>query len=314
MGRGGDALLALCTSLLVFGQLAWVFKPVDLVNCLLPVIVLLGVVGAAVGLPWSGRPWRTGALLAVLLGIGGRMGAADLPMVTRASAARALRLVQFNAFKDNATPATAARWIAEQAPDIVTLDEALGASRAVVDRLSAQYPYRVSCLSRMRCSTVILSRVAPLASGGLAHGDPENRKALSATWARFASAGGPVTVVAVHLVRPWPWGDQAASQQQLTAFLKTCDPHRTIVVGDFNLTPWNVELHRQDAAIGLARLTHGIPTWPALRPGWLPVPAIMPIDHLYAGDDWTLASLRRSPWLGSDHYALSFVLAERPRA
>ncbi len=291
----------------------------DIVNNVLPLWLLGGGVAAIVvvairGLSVSSRRGRDGtqgrlalSCAAVLLSSGmppmvretvAAWQDARIPFPVRASR---LTLLQFNVLKVNATPSAVAAWVLREQPDIITMEETLGNNRSILDRLRPLYPHQTSCLSRMRCSTVILSRTKPLASGGLAQGDPENQGALSAAWARFASAGGPFTVVAVHFVRPWPWGDQRSGRHQLAAFLNTIDRRRAVVAGDFNLTPWTAAMPGQDRMFGLQRQTRFLPTWPAMIDG-MTTPAVLPIDHVYAGTDWRPDGIRRGPALGSDHH------------
>jgi endonuclease/exonuclease/phosphatase (EEP) superfamily protein YafD len=293
----------------------------DIVNNVLPLWLLGGGVAAIVivagrGLGFSRRTGGDGIQGRLALFCAAVFLSSGMPPVARETIAawqdsripmpvRALRLtlLQFNVLKVNATPCVVAAWVLREQPDIITMEETLGRNRSILDRLRPLYPYQTSCLSRMRCSTVILSRTKPLASGGLAQGDPENQGALSAAWARFAGAGGPFTVVAVHFVRPWPWGDQRSGRRQLATFLGTIDRRRAIVAGDFNLTPWTAAMPDQDRMFGLQRQTRFLPTWPAMIYG-MATPAVMPIDHVYAGKDWQTDEIRRGPALGSDHHPL----------
>ena len=176
------------------------------------------------------------------------------------------------------------------------------------DLVAPNYPYAVDCVGQMRrCSTVILSKTAPLASGGLALGDPENRGGLSAGWVRFDHAGGPFTLIGVHLLRPWPYGDQSGELAQLTRFIAAQDRNRLIVTGDFNLPPWTFGMKRLERDIANPRLSRALPTWPAPGVGldhhWF-LPPVLPLDHVFAGRGWSLAGLARGPVLGSDHLPL----------
>ncbi len=305
-------VLVLATIAALIGWLALREPRCDVVNNVLPLWLVGGVAAAAI-VAVHRRNWRKGpgrvALPCLVVILSSGMPPVFREAVAAWQDARArlptqaprITLLQFNVLKTNATPTAIAAWILHEQPDIITMEETLGGNRQILERLRPLYPYRTSCLSRMRCSTVILSRVRPLASGGLARGDPENQGALSAAWARFTSAGGPFTVVAVHFVRPWPWGNQERGRDQLAAFLGTIDRRRAIVAGDFNLTPWSAAMPRQDRIFGLRRHTRFLPTWPAML-GNTTTPAIMPIDHVYAGTDWGLETIRRGPGLGSDHY------------
>jgi len=215
-----------------------------------------------------------------------------------------LRIVQFNAFKDNRVPDAAAAWVIAQRPDIVLLEEALNNGKRVRELLSEAFPYQVSCVSDMRCSTVILSRHRPLASGGLARGDPENRGGTSAAWARFAGPRGNFLVVAAHFQRPWPFGDQVAARLEIAEFLAGQTPAArdlAILGGDFNLTPWSAAMRYQDQLFAMPRLSRARPSWPVGM-------AVLPIDHIYAGREWRLGRMTTGPALGSDHYPLLVTL------
>jgi endonuclease/exonuclease/phosphatase (EEP) superfamily protein YafD len=117
------------------------------------------------------------------------------------------------------------------------------------------------------------------------------------------------------LVHPGPNGVQARQIQGLIAALDQGEGRRTILTGDFNLTPWSFRLRRMDESLqrvaSLRRLTRGLANWPArlpqLRGAAWPMPLIG-IDHLYAGPDWKLVSLKRLPATGSDHYPVEVVL------
>lgn len=281
----------------------------DFVNNLAPLWLAAGAVGSVAALLLRFRLQFAGIGTLVWIGCGvATIGATATgePPLPGGVHPQALRIVSFNVMKDNPTPAQAAAWIRSERPDIVIVAEASRNADGVVARLAPYFPYRVSCLTRMRCSTVILSRTPPLASGGLARGDPENRKAVSATWMRFADGERTFTVVAVHFQRPWPLGDQGPARVAVAQFLDGIDRRMAIVAGDFNLAPWTFTMARQDRAFALPRLTGSLATWPA------PIP-MLPIDHVYAGTGWRLVSLVRGPSSGSDHYPLSFSLVPTGR-
>jgi endonuclease/exonuclease/phosphatase (EEP) superfamily protein YafD len=293
------------------GWLADRLAPFDLANDFLPVWFGGGMIAAVLIVIARGR------MLAVILCAGILVISALPPLIreihkppSRPGSGHMLTLVQFNVLKSNRTPRAVAEWLLREHPDIITMAETLGTNRTILQRLRSAYPYQVSCLSRMRCSTVILSRLRPLASGGLARGDPENQQALSAAWARFAGTRAPFTVVAVHMVRPWPWGDQTSGRRQLAEFLSGIDRRRAIVTGDFNLTPWTVAMQHQDRLFGLDRQTRFLPTWPVMIDG-IATPAVMPIDHVYTGSDWRMVAIQRGISFGSDHSPVLVTLDGR---
>jgi len=218
-----------------------------------------------------------------------------------------IKIVQFNLWAVNSDRAGSSAWILAQDPDVVVLEEVSGISDKIVRRLAERYPYAHSCADPSPCSTMILSKAQPLASGGqIFPGGPSNL-----TWVSLQGPGGPYSLIGVHQSWPYPIADQPAQTAAVADTLKRFDPAGVIVAGDFNSTPWSAALKKQDRLFGLNRLTHALPTFPARvfgrRSFAFPAP-LLPLDHVYAGRDWKVVSLKRGPRLGSDHYPLVTVL------
>ena len=106
-----------------------------------------------------------------------------------------------------------------------------------------------------------------------------------------------------------------AQAGQLLTHMEGVDPRRGLLVGDFNLTPWSFALRRIDAQLSLSRRSHGVASWPhrlpALGGAWCPAP-FLPIDQIYAGSVWKVASIQRGPGTGSDHFGLIAHLVYQP--
>jgi len=303
------------------GQLGRVVSPLDGLNHLMPIWVL-GAAAAVAVLIAMRRALGAAELgaLSIVLACGGlQMGPELFAAFARGggpATGRDLRLVEFNVSKGNRTPERATAWILNQDADVVVLGEAPSYG-LIVKALRRRYPHLVSCTGAQGlCSTVILSKRPPNASGGLAEGDPENRRGLSAAWARFDDGRASYVVVAVHLQRPWPFGDQAADRARLARFIGSVGSRQTIVAGDFNATPWSFALQDQDRAFELDRVSRAKFTWPTRAAGRVGLLGpFAPIDHVYAGPGWRPLAVRRGPFLGSDHLALVVDLtAAAPRS
>lgn len=302
----------------IAGQLARYRGGLDIINQFAPLWLLAGLALVLGAVTWRGAQryvgWGAWAALLILIGV--LMGPEFFVGRSKPDPTgdgETLRIVQFNIWKNNATPEIAARWVKAQAPDIIVLTEGARSAWPAVQTLKRDYPFVVGCLRRNKpCSTMIMARKAPIASDGLARGDPENRQALSAAWATFEGKGGPYTVVAVHMPRPGEL--QQEQRMQLASFVDELPKGRLIVAGDFNAAPWSFALKRTDTALGLERRTRGLSTWPALvgeevgRP--FPFP-FLPLDHLYAGPGWATSLIERGPRLGSDHYPVTIELTAR---
>ncbi len=81
----------------------------------------------------------------------------------------------------------------------------------------------------------------------------------------------------------------------------------TIVVGDFNSTPWSPNIHHILDSGKLRDVRGGFglfPTWP------VPLP-VLPIDGCMVNSDFVVQDVLRGPDIGSDHYPLLVSIAFR---
>jgi len=301
--------LALAGALLAQGGR---FSPwLDLASHFAPLWLLGSLLAGAWALAGEG-----GGARAILLGLSGvgilAAGALIAPELVRplsppapAGSPFRLRLIQFNTWDQLADPTALADWIAGEHPDVVTIEEVTGPLREALIRRGFQQTRGVE-------SVAIFSRQrrihAPVQIPG-----PEWAILPEFARATFAGpdGGAPFSVVATHL--SWPNRPQRWLQRvTLPNLIDRYPRDRLILAGDFNLTPWSFALRRLDRRMGLERRDRAIPTWPARRRMGgvlIDVPALLPIDHVYAGRAWRTVSIRRGPRLGSDHYPLVVDLA-----
>ena len=307
------------------------------------VLGLISLVGAAgaIGGAWSARldvlahfapVWAgmglAAAVIAFPLGsrLGGGLGVAGLglalvlivPEVLAALAlpqgrlaAPDLKIVEFNLWGRNRDQDGTAAWILAQDADIVVLEEAFGGTERILAALRRHYAHVTPC-RRSPCSSVIMSRQAPLASGDMVRLPGETH--LSGSWATFDSPRGPFTVVGAHFTWPIPVGPQRMQRRVLLRSITPFNRRRLIIAGDFNTAPWSAAMRRLDRALEIPRYSRALPSWPAARFTRLnilfPFP-FMPIDHVWAGRAWQVR-VTRGPRLGSDHYPLVIQLSDGP--
>lgn len=235
------------------------------------------------------------------------------PMSPRApaDAPHQLKIIQFNAWRENQDIEPTARWLTDQDADVVVMEEA---PRVLIERVAQLSGLHLTCRD---CGVAILTRARPLKS------PPESRTERRSDWhvrppiARvwFKWAGQDVNVLGVHTVWPTQGGWQRAQGRYLADRMEPEAKARMILVGDFNSTPWSFGRRREDALFGLERRTRALFTWPArlVLDGQVTLPfPFLPIDHVYAGSDWRTVSVKRGPRLGSDHYPVVAILALKP--
>lgn len=275
-----------------------------------PLVPLFALLLLALRHPAShrqGNRWWTAALALLALAL---TAALVRPLLqfwpTPSGADRAVRIVEFNSWLENRAPLTAVRWIRAQRPDVVVLLEGADRSAPIARALARDMPYRTSCNLNARCSTLILSRLPPIERRGLAHGDADNRRALSAAYVRFGSPER-FAVLAVHLPHSWPVGDQAAQSRKLIAAMAGVPRERLVIAGDFNASPWSNTVRRISGALGVQLIGGEEASWPA-PPSRIPVPPLLWIDHTLLGPGWAAARSVRGPALGSDHYPFAIAL------
>jgi endonuclease/exonuclease/phosphatase (EEP) superfamily protein YafD len=261
------------------------------------------LLGAAVRSRFAFGLGAAGVLLACVLLVPELLSAVRQPRAPLAHPT--LTVVQFNLWAANPQQARTARWILAQNADVLVLEEAYGGTEQIIDALRGRYPYITRC-RRSPCSTVIMSRQAPTATGDMLR-LPGERRHLSGAWATFQDSRGPYTVVGVHFGWPWPFGDHLAQRRLLIESVRRFPRDLLIITGDFNSTPWSYDLRSLERRLGLTRYSRGLPSWPA-RPGTsgpiTPPFPVMPIDHVFAGPGWAQVRVTRGPRLGSDHYPL----------
>jgi len=192
---------------------------------------------------------------------------------------------QKNIWVNNLATEGLAADILTRAPDVVTLQEVSDGNVKLLDLLAEAYPYQVTCGRLDNYRVAVLSRHAPIGE------QPGCLKDRGIAVMRVDGPDGPVWVVSVHLV--WPWPDRQLLQtEELADYLAPLEGP-IVLAGDFNMTPWGQSVRR------LARSVGGQRAGP-LRPSyWLARARVpLPIDHVFApgGGDAELL-----PRLGSDH-------------
>lgn len=317
--------LCMASALLALAGAAGAVNPwLDLVNCIAPLFVALGVAGAiaaAIVLP-RGRT-RVACFCAAAVAIAYGVLATGPDLIRRLApegfSARGLpyHLVTANVYSMNDSPFGATRSIAERGADAVLVEEADGTIQAARSLLRARYPFVTTCQER-EVGIEIWLKTPILAQGCRLPAPPGTYHTWGEgfVWARTLGPDGkPITIVAVHLGRPYPPQRQEVERAALPNGLKALTGDRTIVAGDFNMAPWSFAMHRLDGSLRpLRRRTHWQATFPAkinvLQSPWsLPV---LPIDHIYAGPAWSGFKIRRFRVPNSDHFALDAQAILRP--
>lgn len=217
------------------------------------------------------------------------------------------RLLQLNLRHDHPDPGRVLSLIARERPDVLTLNEVSAPWRARLDAIASAYPYNLVCGRRDPAGGVAILSRRPL-SETAGDGCAADGRHAAAT---VNFGGRAVQVQAVHLERPWPFGQARHLETILPLMARREDA--SIVGIDLNATPWSAAYARLAATTGLSPAPRAGPTWlhhalpPALRP-WIG----FPIDHVFSGPDLTVHAARALEDAGSDHLPVLAEFSVRP--
>ncbi len=287
---------ALVAAALAFGFLAPLFPVADsFAHFRFHLLVALAL--AAIALLLLRAPVRAMLAVALILpGIGGLAPA--LPAAHMASAPPsepAFTLVQLNLNFRNRDVGDAIEMIRERNADVVTLQEVSSYLWVAVSSLFKDYPYNIVCQSGRVGAVAVFSRL-PLENGtgpkrGCVVGD-------GLGWVRIMVGERPVTIASMHLKWPFPFG-QTAQVDRLETYLQAL-PGPVVVGGDFNAAPWSHSVNRVEEATR-ASVVEGL-RLTLYRPSLKWVPGLgLPIDHVLAPPGMVTQSIKRGPYVGSDH-------------
>lgn len=255
------------------------------------------------------------------------------------------RVVSFNVWGRNTEQADAVAALLALDADVIVLQEMWRKQRPIAEKLAAAYPYRADCIGVSLCNIAVLSRhpiardqvrqpVAHAQDGRLLPSTRINDWTVPLVRADLlvpiAGRTVELSVFGTHLTWPIQVPRQRNQMNQLARAVAAADRAHSVVIGDFNSTPWSYGLAHLDASLGLERVSLALPTWPAeRRPRLLnavnrtlttygldtaPLKApFLPIDHAFVGSAFDPVSVSRARLPGSDHHALVVDLAVRDR-
>lgn len=215
-----------------------------------------------------------------------------------------ISMIEFNMLKSNPHARDDAAWLAAHDADILVLLEASRMQKEWGAVLQAKYPTMVSCSVHYSCSTVLFSRF-PLVrlQAHAGDGDADNRQALSALTAVLDVNGTELTVIAAHLDRPWPLGEQARWVEPMRKVaVNATGP--TIMTGDFNSAPWTHAMRTISGAGGFRLGSDLVTSWPKDNAAILR----LPLDQLYLRGRVQATSVETGPRRSSDHLPLMIHL------
>lgn len=223
---------------------------------------------------------------------------------TPAEPASHIKVMTFNLWSQNRDLERFEALIQKERPDILFLQEASSKRyRELLGRLAKIYRTHVSN-DPLNCATHVFA-MFPLVTK-VEHFECD----LVIATLSVPGSKGPeeLKVASVHLSRDKFWQEAV-----LATVMKDWHTSSAIIGGDFNRTPWSASLRKFDQITNFRRRTNALPTWPSphyLLKDSIALPApVLPIDHVFATQDWQTVNVRKGPAAGSDHYPVIVELA-----
>lgn len=218
-----------------------------------------------------------------------------------------LTLMSANLHLDNADARPLLRLLAQHQPDVLVLLELSPEYAKQLNNLDA-YPHRQINADNSPFGMGLLSRY-PLRDVRIVH----DEDGIPTITAELDMDGKPLRVIAFHPMPPLEPRFHTARNVALKSMARDAQHHDapTVIVGDFNATPWSSALTGLDT-LGFRRASSLEGTWPAA----LGVMGL-PLDQVLVSKTGAVESFRVIDGLGSDHRAtltqLRFVSPPAPK-
>lgn len=251
------------------------------------------------------RRWKFAALGVVLIAINGWMllpywfgGEAML-----SNDSKPVRVMSFNVLTKNTNYDVVIKFIQKESPDVIALLEVNHAWARELELHLQNYPYRriiprednfgIAFFSKFPCDEI---RALYL----------DENEVLSIE-AKIKINARTVHFIATHPIPPMDSKAFSARNQNLIAATERFDKNgNSVLVGDFNLTPWSPWFGKVLEAGDLKDASKGFgiqPTWHCL-PSLPLFPFGLKLDHLLTSRNIGIENYQIGPNLGSDHGAI----------
>jgi endonuclease/exonuclease/phosphatase (EEP) superfamily protein YafD len=255
------------------------------------------------------RRWRW-LVVAVLLAVASSWRLApyapiDAKAATAATGAHRLRIMTINVHASSDRYDLVRAEIERLDPDIVFLPENTERWAAGLAPLRARYPYVIDGQSPSVFSLFLFSRV-PLADAAIIKlPQPDGFPAIVARLCPQATDRDAACLRLVGIHPPPPRDSRIATEryatlQALPALIAGSDAERTVLLGDFNCTPWSPLFRDLLSATGLRDSARGFDLSPTWASHWLPLG--LKIDHILVGSAVAVRSHAVGGEVGSDHF------------
>ena len=223
-----------------------------------------------------------------------------LNLQTHSDKTPTLTILSSNFYYTNENFAELAPILAEENPDLFMIHEAGDQWTEGIELFRADYPY-IDLTDQLGVQGIAMASRIPGTFTEIPLG--------SKFGLEFTPEDGSYRVLGVHPAAPLTptWAEERNAQFADLATYVNSSQIPTVIMGDFNCTPWSpylIEL-MQNAALTDARLGFGLtPTWHAHNAFFK-----IPIDHALLSEGWELIDFHRTESIAADHFPIVVELA-----
>ncbi|MCA8971264.1 MAG: endonuclease/exonuclease/phosphatase family protein [Planctomycetes bacterium] len=216
----------------------------------------------------------------------------------------ALRVLFANVHTQNREFERLIALVRQEKPELVVLEEVDTVWSDALAPLRVDYPHEKHALRPDNFGIAVLSKVVLTKAGIRSIGG-----ALPSIEAWFVHGGNTWKLLATHAVPPTNAAAKSWRDTQLLLaanYVQSLGAH-SVLMGDFNTTPWSPVFRQMLAQADLRDSAQGFgaqPTWPMKLPGILRIP----LDHCLCSPDVAVTDRRLLGPIGSDHMPILFEL------
>ncbi len=205
-----------------------------------------------------------------------------------------LRVLHANVFYENTHYADLLAMVERERADLCVIHEATPQLYAFLRSRLKQYPHRSFSHAKRYCWILVLSRT-PFTRDSAALRD------YRAVALRTTVRGHELALVTVHPRTPLglDWFESRNRQLRFVFDYARRQTVPTVLVGDFNVSPWSPVYRELTEKPGLVACRKGF----GLKPTWIsPLPVVqLPIDHVFVNERLQPVSFRTLELPDSDH-------------
>lgn len=213
------------------------------------------------------------------------------------------RIMTFNAWEQAKTMTSLKRFLRQEKPDFVVLQEITLKDWRALKEIRDIYPYTSYC-SDWLCGVAILSKYKWTSVESRNFG-PHKLPLITAS---FGPSLNGLTLFATHSARPhWKYSTQREQFEHLASYIKEWTQPRIILAGDMNASVFSALLRDFTSSSGMKPAGSITPSWPQRfrQLGYVQIPMLqLGIDHFFVKPGMQILRKWRGPDLGSDHRPL----------